>query len=294
MLIYNTSDVTVDGRGTGVYVWNGSRWMFIAVSGSVQTPVTNITVRTQGDVTSIMSGFDLQCLADVLPSNATNKDVNWSVAPYAGTGTGTVNPTSGLFTGNVAGTVTVRATATDGSNVWGEKQITVSPASVPVTGISVTPNTPQTITAGQTVQFTANVIPTNADDQGVTWSISSGGTGGTVSQTGLFTGTVAGQYVVHAAPAGNPSVFADVPVQVTPLQITNSCDGCKSFAQNLSDSKTTYPYWSWNEYQGFCFITSKVSGSQTLFRRYKWDGNAYILDTTGQLTHNLHPCRGVR
>ncbi|GHT62452.1 hypothetical protein FACS189451_06830 [Bacteroidia bacterium] len=273
MMVYNISDVTLNGRGTGVYVWNGTKWMFVALSGSVQTPVTDITVRTQGDVTSIMSGFSLQFLADVLPGNATNRGVTWSVVPYAGTGTGTVNPTTGLFTGNVAGTVTVRATAQDGSNVFGDKQITVYPASIPVTGITISPSTAQSITAGQQIQFTASVIPANADDQGVTWSVLSGGTGAIVTQSGLFTGISVGQYEVLVASAGDPLIRRSVLVTVEPLAVANNCQGCIEFSRTIG-----YPDLPYYVYMhGKCYIESKPRGQGYSYRGYQLVGGQWNL-----------------
>ncbi len=54
--------------------------------------------------------------AAVLPSNAANKTVTWSVAN--GTGQATISST-GLLKAVSNGTVTVKATANDGSGVYG-------------------------------------------------------------------------------------------------------------------------------------------------------------------------------
>ena len=62
--------------------------------------------------------------ASVLPANATNKSVTWSVSN--GTGTATIDPASGLLTAGTAGTVTVTATAKDGSAKTGTLQVTVT------------------------------------------------------------------------------------------------------------------------------------------------------------------------
>ncbi|GHU81036.1 hypothetical protein FACS1894145_7960 [Bacteroidia bacterium] len=277
MMVYNISDVTLNGRGTGVYVWNGTKWMFVALSGSVQTPVTDITVRTQGDVTSIMSGFSLQFLADVLPSNATNKDLAWTVVPFAGTGTGTVNPTTGLFTGNVAGTVTVRATAQDGGSVFGDKQITVSPAAIPVTGITVSPNTAQSITAGQTIQFTANVIPSDADDQNVIWAIASGGTGATISETGLFSGNSPSTYTVKVECAENPAFYQSVDVVVTSEPASYTCASCRDFIATQGN-KGTYKAWGLAGTQ--CLMLTKFEDGSRQARSYLIVDGQWTFDKT--------------
>ena len=59
----------------------------------------------------------------VYPSDATNQTVIWSVSN--GTGKATIS-TTGKLTAVSDGTVTVNATATDGSGVVGEKTITIS------------------------------------------------------------------------------------------------------------------------------------------------------------------------
>ena len=56
--------------------------------------------------------------ATVLPNAATNNTVTWSVTN--GTGTANINA-AGLLTGITAGTVEVKATANDGSGIFGVK-----------------------------------------------------------------------------------------------------------------------------------------------------------------------------
>jgi hypothetical protein len=60
-------------------------------------------------------GDTLQMLATITPTNATNLAVTWSVVN--GTGTATIDPTTGLLTGVSVGIVTVFATAADGCGV---------------------------------------------------------------------------------------------------------------------------------------------------------------------------------
>ncbi|MBN2482269.1 MAG: Ig-like domain-containing protein, partial [Bacteroidales bacterium] len=77
--------------------------------------VTEITVTGAGGATTISSkGGTLQFSASVVPENATNKTVTWLVEN--GTGEATISQT-GLLTAINDGTVTVKATANDGSEV---------------------------------------------------------------------------------------------------------------------------------------------------------------------------------
>jgi hypothetical protein len=97
----------------------------ITGTGAGDIPVVNvtaITVTAAGNATTVINGGTLQMSAAATPIDATNKTVTWSVTN--GTGTATISNT-GLLTATGAGTVTVKATALDGSGVFGEKVITV-------------------------------------------------------------------------------------------------------------------------------------------------------------------------
>lgn len=118
-------------RNEAVYAFQHNRnpyidhpeWVYL-VWGSSPVQVSSITVTSQTglyEITNNMGTLDL--IATVLPSNATNQSVSWSV--INGSGTATIS-TNGLLSATTNGTVTVRATAIDGSGVFGEKIITIS------------------------------------------------------------------------------------------------------------------------------------------------------------------------
>lgn len=87
-------------------------------------PVTGITVKGQDNMTSIATrGGTLQMSAVILPSDASNKNVVWSVVN--GTGRAVISST-GLLTATADGTVTVKAAALDGSGVVGTCAITIT------------------------------------------------------------------------------------------------------------------------------------------------------------------------
>ncbi|AXC43060.1 major tail protein [Salmonella phage S124] len=88
-------------------------------------PVTGITVKSAGDATTVENSATLQMTVDVLPAEATNKAVTWSIS--SGTAA-TIDADSGLLTADASkvGAVTVKAVAKDGSGVEGTKSITVT------------------------------------------------------------------------------------------------------------------------------------------------------------------------
>ena len=272
MLVYNTNENITDGQGAGLYVWDGTKWLFAGLSGPVATPVLMISVSPSG--TSIMSGQTQPFSANVIPSNATNSNVSWSVLP--GTGSGTITST-GLFTAGTAGTVTVRATATDGNNVYGEQSVTVTPAIVAVTSVSVTSTGGTSLNAGSTLQLTATVSPSNASNKAVTWSIVSG-TAATVDQNGIVTGTGNGDVTVRATADADIGIYGEIILSVTqiigPTIVTGNQDtynvycypnnvGCWMIDNSKEGTYiyTTYPnsgvgergyYYSWAQAANAC------------------------------------------
>jgi hypothetical protein len=86
--------------------------------------VTSIDVWGTGGATTISTnGGTLQMLKKTLPTNAADTTVTWSRTN--GTGTADISA-GGLLTALTNGTVTVRATANDGSAVYGEEDVTIS------------------------------------------------------------------------------------------------------------------------------------------------------------------------
>ncbi|MBN2610566.1 MAG: Ig-like domain-containing protein [Bacteroidales bacterium] len=127
----------------------------ITVNETLEIPVSAINVSATGGATTVEMGSTLQMLAEVLPVNATNKNITWSVTN--GTGQATISA-SGLLTPSAAGAVTTRATAADGSNTTGSAVITVTavtPTEPPVVSVTNPLNNAQ-VKTGTSVNITAN------------------------------------------------------------------------------------------------------------------------------------------
>jgi uncharacterized protein YjdB len=197
-------------------------WMLARMAGwdggpSATVPVTSITVAGQGGATTISTdGGTLQMLATVLPSNATNKTVTWSIT--AGSAYGTINSSTGVLTAVENGTVTIRATATDGSNVYGSTNITITNQTTPVSNITVAGQGGATTvsTDGGALQMLATVLPSNATNKTVTWSITNGSAYGTInSSTGLLTAIDNGSVTVRATAADGSGVFGTTSITIS-------------------------------------------------------------------------------
>ncbi|WP_204787576.1 Ig-like domain-containing protein, partial [Paenibacillus oryzisoli] len=158
-------------------------------------PVISINVTGKGEATSVPIGSTLVMNADVLPLNATNASVTWSVEQ--GTGHATIDEMTGLLTGTGVGTVTVKATANDASGIVGSTIITI--AAIPVTSITVTgADEASSVPNGSTLQMSAAVLPLNATNASFTWSVEAGTGAATISPTGELTGTGVGTVTVKA------------------------------------------------------------------------------------------------
>ncbi|MGA2406256.1 MAG: Ig-like domain-containing protein [Bacteroidales bacterium] len=202
-----TARATADD-GSGVY-----GILIITISNQV-VPVTGITVTgTGGTKTITTDNGTLQLIATVLPVNATNNGVTWSLVN--GTGQATINAT-GLVSAFDNGTVTARATANDGSGVFGILVITISNQIVPVTGITVTGSGGATIitTDNGSLQLSAAVLPANATDKTVTWSLVNGTGQATINATGLVTAVDNGTVTARATAKDGSGVYGNLVITI--------------------------------------------------------------------------------
>jgi uncharacterized protein YjdB len=203
-------------------------------SGATQILISSIAV-SDADSGTVVNGNTDQMIAVVSPSNATNKTVTWS---SSNTSVATINSSTGLLTAMNPGSVTVTATATDGSGVTGTEQITVNPntggvaTTIPVTSITLTgANSATAINSGQTLQMSASVLPANATNQTVTWSASQpaqiiGGSGtnvATIDQTGLLTAGDPGTVTVTATANDGSGVSGSEQITVGQSLPSNNC-----------------------------------------------------------------------
>lgn len=100
---------------------------------STDKKVTAITVAPPAQ--SIMVGGTVQCRATIVPTDATNQNVKWSVKEDS---IATVSE-SGMVTGKTPGIAHIVASAQDGSNITGEAQITVTAPTLGELTVGVTP-----------------------------------------------------------------------------------------------------------------------------------------------------------
>lgn len=128
-----------------------------------------------------------ELIATVLPENATNKVVYWTVSNPA-----VATVVNGMVYPLSKGKATITVTTLDG-NKTAKCDLEVI-KKVPVTGVNLN-KTYLKLGVGNTEKLSADITPYNATNQNVTWS-SSNASVVTVSNEGLLTGIAAGTAVI--------------------------------------------------------------------------------------------------
>lgn len=104
-----------------------------------------------------------------------------------------------------------------GGSIWEFGQpnqlVSLNRPTVPVTSINLTEST-ATVEEGKTVTLHASVLPNNATDQDIEWTVVSGDTYASVDN-GVVTGIEAGEAVIRAASHEDASIYAECTVTVT-------------------------------------------------------------------------------
>jgi uncharacterized protein YjdB len=259
-----------DGSGTSGTLNITLSNQVVSVSSITITGAANATIITQDNGT-------LQLTANVLPLNAGIKTVTWSVVN--GTGQASIS-TSGVVTAIANGTVTARATATDGTGISGTLVITIFNQIIPVTGITVTSaGGATTITTDHaTLQMSAAILPAIATNKSVTWSISSGTGLAGINTNGLVTAYNNGTIVVRATAndgsgiAGTRSIIISNQLgPVTSITITaaggagsiNVDDGTLQLTANVIPSNTTVRSVTWSFVNDIGLATINTNGLLT-------------------------------
>ena len=249
-----------------------------AIPSSVK--VTNIVVSSSGVAVGlnipVPVNTSLQMNAYVLPDTAANKALMWSVDR---TDLATINPSTGLLTTVAPGTVNIKATAQDGSGVFGTDQIIVTSASVKVTNITI--SAPSSVSVG-TAQLVAVATPANATNSAVTWSVANGtGTATINSSTGLLRAISSGTITVMATANDGSGVTGTAQISITAA--SSGCGVGESYQTDPQDCQyadvcqTIYGsnfYCSTND-QDRCQTICNALGKTADY------GNSYVITNPG-------------
>ena len=156
----------------------------------------SIEIDGENGVTTVQNGQNLQMIANILPTNASNQNVIWSLDLINSTGTATIDNSSGLLTANSSGTVVVIGTIL-GTNISDTTTITIN-ANLITSLVIFGENNDSSVLIGQTLQMYSTIIPGNADNTTLTWTVSDQTGSSTINNNGLLTGVTEGQVLVTA------------------------------------------------------------------------------------------------
>ncbi|MEP0366349.1 MAG: Ig-like domain-containing protein [Cyclobacteriaceae bacterium] len=149
------------------------------------------------------------------PENATNQDVSWSSSDNAIASVSS----EGLVTALSEGTVTINATALDGSATVGSIEIIVTRGFLAVSSISITGNAQMIDNDVQTME--ATVLPENATNKEVTWSSENNEILSVNPSTGEVTATGVGTTSITATATDGSEVSDSFEITVAPLLVSN-------------------------------------------------------------------------
>lgn len=240
------------------------------------TPVTSVSISgsTSGEV-----GDSITLTATTSPSSADNRHVTWSIT--SGSSNASIRSQTDTTTGGRcvidlegAGSVTVRATADDGSGEYDTHRITITEPEVLVSSVSISGST--SVNVGSSITLRATTSPSDADERHVTWSITSGSsrvtyttadtsTGGTITLTGVSAGSVtvrataaddSGEYDTYTITVVQPVV--DITTSQGDVTIIAGQEFSLNVSTNVSGCTISVSGADWLDVSG-----STVSGTPT-------------------------------
>ena len=208
-------------------------------------PVLAQAITVSGDE-EMENGTEQTLLATVTPDNTTNPEVEWSSSD---TSVATVDA-NGKITALKVGSVTVTATATDGSGVSGSITIEVTP----ILAQSVTISGEDEMVIGDEQTLAAVVEPADTANPELEWT-SSDTSVATVDQAGKVTALKDGNVVITASVKDGSNVSDVFAITVKPIaveEITVSGEGemevgeTQNLTVEVDPEDVTYPEVEWS------------------------------------------------
>ncbi len=224
-------------------------------------PVSSISLNT-GSVTVYVGGSSETLTATVLPNNATDKTVIWSI--INDNPKGCLSISNGTITGYSAGTATVVATA-------GDKQATcnVTISTIAVTGVSLNKDS-LTISAGKTETLSATISPANASNTAVNWT-STNTNIATVNANGVVTAVAPGTATITVTTVDGEKTTS-CSVTVTKIGVTSVTLSKSSLDLYVGGSDAT--------------LTATVLPNDATYKTVTWSSNkSNIATVTNGVVH---------
>jgi len=179
---------------------------------SIVIPVERITGIPIGSV----SGLEITLSGTVLPENATNKRIEWSITGNGAGATLVKNKLTAENNGTVALTALIKNGLGEGEDYTQNFNITISAEMVPVREIEI----PSTVVVGD-YELNAIFTPSNALYKTIVWTVKdAGATGATITNGSNLTTTSTGTVILTAFIANgklNGDYTQDLEIDVVPF-----------------------------------------------------------------------------
>ena len=199
-------------------------------------PVTGIAISKTSETLYLGGTTTTTINATISPTNANNQKVNWSTSNANIVAISSATTSSGVnitLTAKGKGTATITATAAGNTGLTKTCTVTVGQK---VTGITLS-QTSAALATGDTLNLTATVTPTTADNKSVTWT-SSNTNVATVSSSGVVTVKNMGTATITATAVDGSGKSAKC--QITPAWILNTTGNASGvLVENPSTSNPT-------------------------------------------------------
>ncbi len=201
--VSNDGTVTANGSGTAVITAVAENGVKAECTVTVIKPVTGIMISESSK--SVFSGISFALFAQIAPSDASNQKVNWTSSDESCASV----DSDGTVTALKAGTATITASSEDGGFT----------ASCVVTVLQnaekiILSETKLRLNVGEQKALTASVLPENAENTEVIWSVSDSNVA-SVSSDGVVTAKKSGTAIIKAVSLINPSVFCECIIEVS-------------------------------------------------------------------------------
>ncbi len=179
----NTSIATIDSSGNLTVVSNGA--VTITARSSVNSSiygtfdvscelavvhVTGVTLSSVGSPSTLNVNDSLAISALVSPETASNKALIWAVS-NANAEIISSNDDGCVVKGLTAGAVAITATSADDGTKVGTYNLTIQFINIQTINITATS---ETLRVGNAISLSASMLPSNATDKAVAWSINNG------------------------------------------------------------------------------------------------------------------------
>ena len=177
------------------------------------SPIYVTSISLNKSEVNIKEGDNITLVATISPSNATNKDIEWSST----NNNVAIVGTTGTVVGISEGTCYIKATTKDGSNKSASCLVHVEKKSILVESIVLLP-TSNTLKVGETTTLIATVSPQNATNSSLTWS-SSDESVATVDNNGKVTAVSAGEVEITAIANDGSGIKGTCCIIVSPILV---------------------------------------------------------------------------